>query len=666
MTQQPKHLYEFGRFRLNTSERRLERDGVRLPITDRAFDTLTALVTRHGTLVTKEALLAEVWSDAVVEENNLDKSISAVRQALGDNPSDPEYVETVRGHGYRFVARVRELIAEAPRARASEDQSPDGPAIRQEPTALAVPAPPAVAHSVSRGVAGTRRQSGPSVAVGLSVLLAALTIASAAYLWRTRASKYAEENVRSIAVLPFRPLNSTTRDESLELGMADTLITKLGAIHTAAVRPISAVRKYMSLDQDPVAAGHALGVEAVLDGSIQRAGERVRVTVRLLRVADGQSLWAGEFDERFGDIFQVQDAISNQVTRSLALRLSGNEQRQLASRDTARPGAYELYLKGRYLAGKREEEAVRASIESFHQAVTIDPDYALAYSSLAEAYSLLATFDAAGLAENTSRARSAALKAIALNANLAAAHTSLGFIRESFDWDIKEAEREYLRAIALKPNDASVHHRYGVLLTHVGRTDEAHSEFRHALELDPLSLIINADAGRPFYRSRDYQSAANQYRKVIDMEANFARAHALLAHCYTQMGRYDDAVDEARTATALSRKSGEGSVGPATGYQLAYIYAAAGRKDEGRQLVRDLEHSFDRATSDPYFHALAYAALGEKEQLFDLLEHLYDLHSPDLLGLPSDPAWDMMRRDPRFHDFLRRTGLEKGNGSMPR
>jgi DNA-binding winged helix-turn-helix (wHTH) protein/TolB-like protein/Tfp pilus assembly protein PilF len=638
MMLQRKYLYEFGRFRLNPSERRLERDGARIPLTNKTFDTLTFLVSRPGALVTKEELLAEVWPEAVVEDNSVDKSVSAIRQALGDKPSAPEYVETVRGHGYRFVASVRELVPEDAPTLPTRRGSDDGQThISQAPVD-----PPVVG--------GLRWRS---AAYMLSVLLAATVTAFAAYLWRTQATS-AGDGVRSIAVLPFRSLDSHARDESLELGMADTLITKLGIVHSAAVRPVSAVRRYMSLDQDPVTIGRALNVDAVLDGSIQRAGERIRVTARLLRVTDGQALWADEFDELFADIFQVQDAIADQVTRSLALRLSGIERQQLARLDTARPGAYELYLKGRYLLGKREEAAVRTSIESFQQAVTIDPDYALAYAALAEAYSLLATFDVAVLPEDASRARSAALRAIALNPSLAEAHTALGFLKESFEWDVKEAEREYLRAIALKPNDGSAHHRYGVLLTKAGRTEQAHAEFRRALELDPLSLIINADAGRPFYRSRDCEPAAKQYRKVIEMEAGFARAHALLAHCYTQMGRFNEAVDEARIADTLSGKSEAGALDAGDGYQVAYIYAVSGRTNEARRLVATLERSPARMTSQPYYHALAYAALGERDHCFDLLDRLYDLRSPDLLGLGGDPAWDVVSGDSRFQKFLHR------------
>jgi TolB-like protein len=297
--------------------------------------------------------------------------------------------------------------------------------------------------------------------------------------------------LKVIAVLPFKPLASEARDESLELGMADTLITKLGALRTVVVRPISAVRRYTSLELDPVAAGKELGVEAVLDGSIQHAGERVRVTVRLMRVADGASLWTGTFDEKLSDIFAVQDAISEQVTRSLALRLSGEEERQLAKRYTNYTEAYQLYLRGRFFWNRRTVEAVRKSVEYFEQAGALDPDYALAQSGLADAYWILSSFDPAGGVELLTQSRAAALKALALDDALAEAHTSLGMVKEFYELDFTAAEREYRRAIELNPNYASAHHRYGFFLNRMERIEEAHAEFRRALELDPFSLPIN-------------------------------------------------------------------------------------------------------------------------------------------------------------------------------
>ena len=635
MPKQDRQLYEFGPFHLDTSERLLLRGGARVPLTEKAFDTLLALVRRGGRLASKEELMAEVWPDAFVEENNLDKSISAIRQALGEKPSAPEYVETVRGRGYRFVASVSEVRGEDAGARQAAADAP----------------PPAKLRA--------RGMSFNSMFVTLVAGLLAVGLGVAIYFWLTGRAKRADEAAapKVIAVLPFKPLASEARDESLELGMADTLITKLGALRTVVVRPISAVRRYTSLEQDPVAAGRELGVEAVLDGTIQHAGERVRVTVRLLRVADGVSLWTGTFDEKLADIFTVQDAISGQVTRSLALSLSGEEERQLAKRYTNNTAAYQLYLRGRYFWNRRTEEAVRKSVESFEQAIALDPDYALAHSGLADAYWILSSFDPAGGIELLPRSRAAALKALSLDDTLAEAHTSLGIVKEFYELDFAAAEREYRRAIELNPNYASAHHRYGFFLNRMERIEEAHAELGRALELDPFSLPINVDAARPFFRSGDYERAVGQLRKAIKIDPNYPRAHNVLANWYAQMGRYDEAIAEAKKAAALSAPARQDGGSPRVSYQLVYIYAKAGRVREARQILDELERRANQRDDQLYFRALAYAALGDHERAFALIEKLYETRSLDLLGLKGDPAWDDLRKDQRFQDLLRRFGL---------
>jgi len=353
----------------------------------------------------------------------------------------------------------------------------------------------------------------------------------------------------------------------------------------------------------------------------------------------------------------LQDRIGGQGTRSLALRLSGEQERQLAKRYTNNPEAYQLYLRGRYFWNKRTEEAVRKSVEYFEQAIILDPKYALAYSGVADAYWILSSLDTAGGVELLPRSRAAALQALALDDTLAEAHTSLGMVEEVYELDFTAAEREYRRAIELNPSYASAHHRYGFFLHRMGRTEEAHAEFAQALELDPLSLPINVDAARPFFRSGDTERAIGQLRKAIEIDPDYPRAHNVLANWYAQMGRYDEAVAEAKKAAALSAPAPRGDASPPVSYQLAYIYAKAGRVSEARRMLDELERRADRRHDQLYFRALAYAALGDRDRAFALIENLYETRSLDLLGLKGDPAWDDLRGDPRFQDFLRRSGL---------
>jgi DNA-binding winged helix-turn-helix (wHTH) protein/TolB-like protein/Flp pilus assembly protein TadD len=642
MLKQDSDLYEFGPFRLISSERLLLREGVRVPLTEKAFDTLAALVQRAGRLVAKEDLIAQVWPDSFVEDNNLEKSISAVRQALGEKGSTFQYIETVRGHGYRFAAAVTAVTRAS--ALATDEHLPRSIRDAAQPPEEETPSPAAPAR------AGSARSLS-----WLLIAATALGVSLAADFWHADLPKRIEKTVgpRSVAVLPFTPLASGTRDEPLELGVADTLITKLGALNGVTVRPITAVRQYTSLERDPIAAGRALKVEAVLDGSIQRAGDRVRVTVRLTRVADGASLWSGTFDEKIADIFALQDSISAQVTRALALRLSGSQSQQLAKHDTNSEEAYYLYLNGRYFWNKRTEDATRRSIDYFQHAIALDAHYAHAYSGLADAYWILHFLsDAENTRDLPSLAKTAALKAIALDETLAEAHTSLGEINQTFDLDFAGAEREYRRAIALNPNYASAHQRYGFFLTMMGRTDEARAEFARALDIDPLSPVLNTEAGRPFFRLRDYDAAAAQFRKALELDPNFPRAHILLARCYTQMGRYDDAMSEARKGAALSDPSRQ-----PLSYQMAYIDAMAGRVREARVTLRDLEQSPIQRNDQLYHHALAYAALGDDERALALIQQLYETRSVDLLALKTDPSWDRLRNAPRFVELLQRFGI---------
>lgn len=336
---------------------------------------------------------------------------------------------------------------------------------------------------------------------------------------------------------------------------------------------------------------------------------------------------------------------------------SGEEERQLAKRYTNNPEAYQLYLRGRYFWNKRTEEAVRKSIEHFEQSIALDQDYALAYSGIADAYWILSSFDPAGGIALLPQSRTAALKALALDDTLAEAHTSLGMVKEFYELDFTAAEREYRRAIELNPNYVSAHHRYGFFLNRMERIEESHAEFRRALELDPLSLPINVDAARPFFRSGDTERAIGQLRKAIEIDPNYQRAHNVLANWYAQMGRYDEAVAEAKKAAALSGSAQPEDGSSQVSYQLVYIYAKAGRVREARQMLDELKRRGNRRHDQLYFQALAYAALGDRERAFELIEKLYETRSLDLLGLKGDPAWDDLRSDPRFQERLRRFGL---------
>jgi TolB-like protein len=458
--------------------------------------------------------------------------VFTLRRALGDDREANPYIETVPRRGYRFVATVtKRAETGAGRVRVSNDAG------RQEQVM-----PPAGVGARVESTSGTipRRRSLAFAALA-SVLAVALAAVIYSWLSSTRATGTATAR-HVIAVLPFKAVVPSQRDEALELGMADTLITKLGSIREITTRPIGAVRQYTSAEQDPIEAGRALRVATVLDGSIQRAGNRIRVTVRLLSVEDGGTMWAGQFDEPFTDIFGVQDTISDQVTRSLAVRLSTGEKRRLAKRYTDDIAAYELYLKGRFFWNKRTDEGMKNAIEYFGQAVAMAPDYALAYSGLADSHAMLSIVGSIAPHDAFPQASEAAEQALALDDTLAEAHTSLAFVKEAFDWDWAAAEREYRRALDLDPNYVSAHHRYGVFLCMMARCDEGLTQLEQARQLDPTSVIINMDAGLGYYMARRYDEAIDRLCNAVALEPTSARPHFYLADCFVQKSMLSEAI----------------------------------------------------------------------------------------------------------------------------
>jgi tetratricopeptide (TPR) repeat protein len=375
-------------------------------------------------------------------------------------------------------------------------------------------------------------------------------------------------------------------------------------------------------------------VEAVLEGSIQRSGERLRVTVRLLRVGDGVSLWAAEVNEKSRNIFAVQDSISQQVFRTL--KLGGEE--QLPKRFTENTEAYQAYLKGRYFWNKRTEESLKRSIEYFQKAIELDPNYVLAHAGLADSYSLLVWNTGPLNPGLISKARIAARKALELDPTLAEAHASLAFISCWYEWDWQGAETEYKRAIELNPNYATAHHWYGEFLVLMGRFDEGFGQLKLAQQIDPLSLIISSDIGKMHFLARQSDHAIEQLQKTIEMEPAFPVSHLFLAMAYRQKGMYDEAFRELEEE---GKVSGGRTIFPAV---LAYCYAVSGRKAEARALLEQLK---SRSATE-FEIALILTGLGEKDRAFEWLEKAYYKRDPFLLYLKVDPNLDSLRSDPRF------------------
>jgi TolB-like protein len=457
----------------------------------------------------------------------------------------------------------------------------------------------------------------------------------------------------SIAILPFKTLGAieTGDDEFLGLGLADALITTLSNLRQLLVRPTNAVTRFTDPAQDLLIAGNELGVDVVLDGRVQRSDERVRVTVQLVSVRDGAPLWAEKFDEKWTDIFTVQDSISEQVTRALMLQLSGAERRQLTKHETESTDAYQAYLHGRYYWNKFTEESFQRAIASFVEAIHIDPEYALAYAGLADLYNWLGVFGVLPPDDTWRRGRKMAARAVALDDSLAEAHAALGFALLCYDRDWAGGERELQRAIELNPNYATAHQWYCFHLSAEGRFAEAVREAQAALEIDPLSPFINQALGWTYYSARDYDLSIERHQKLFEIDPQFALGHFSCGRPYAQKGMHAEAIAEFKLSVELSGGS------PVMLAGLGHAYAVAGREKETRHVLARLNEMSRKRYVSSYHIALIYCGMGKLEEAFAWLEKTYAERDAWLIWLRVEPQLDPLRHDPRFADLLRRIGL---------
>ena len=466
------------------------------------------------------------------------------------------------------------------------------------------------------------------------------------------AAALASVTEKTIAVLPFKPLVPENRDQVLELGMADSLIAKLSNIREIIVRSLNSVRKYGSLEQDPLSAGRELEVNSVLEGNVQKSGDRIRVSARLINVADGSSLWSNTFDEKFTDVFAVQDAISQKVADALALRLSGEENKRVTRRYTDNVEAYQLYLTGRYHWNKLTPPEITKSIEFFKQAIDRDPTYALAYFGLAEAYRSSAPTSDVPPKDVLPQAKAAAAKALEIDESLAEPHVTLAFIYNWFDWDWAGSEREAKRAIELNPNLGLAHIAYAQLLSHLGRHEEAITEGVRARELDPLSLIINTLNGSNLYQARRYDEADASLRKTLEMDPNFWIAHLFLGKTYLSKKEYPEAIAEFTKAREISGGNSEAIS------MAGCVWAIAGDAAKARAVLNELKALANERYVPSTNLAALYCALGEKDEAIAWLDKAYEDRDIRLNRLKVEPKWDSIRSDPRFVAIVKRMGLQ--------
>lgn len=607
--------YTFGDYRLDVAESQLWRNGELVALTPKAYEVLVLLLEHPGHLISKEEFLQKVWAGSFVEENNLADNVSTLRKILGDDPKNPVFIETIPRRGYRFIGQVNPEEAATTKQRLFSKH-----------------------RALAAGLIGA-------------------TIITVGFLTYSLLQNRATVNppLRSIAVLPFKPLIVNSQDEYLEFGLADALITKLGNVKNVSVRPTSSMLQYGERALAPLQVGHEQRVDAVLVGQFQKLNEHIRLTVQLVRVSDGAVVWAQTFDDRLTNIFVVQDTMSTEIARALRVQLSGEERQRILKRDTASVKAYDYYLRGRYSFSKWTREGIEKAIEYYQLAAETDPNYAAPVAALSKCYHVLGMYyESPG--EMFPKAKYFAQKAVEMDSALGEAWSSLG-LAKSNEWDWIGAAAALRTSVEVNPTYAEGHEIYAHMLMFVGTMDDAIEEMKKARAIDPLSPSILGGLANFFYNARRYDEAIELYRNMLELYPSRPDVHTGLALAYAKNSQANEALAEINTAFNLS---GEEANGPAFQLDVAVVYALIGRTAEAQQIVHKIEKAANleakKGDTVRYFPTLGvarvYAALGEPDKAFEWLEKAYQEHTGALALIKVSPDYDALRNDSRHSKLL--------------
>ena len=650
MSNEIKPLRKFGKCRLDVKKKFLWCDDqpVQLPL--KAIELLCVLVESGGTVVTKDEIWQAVWQNSFVEETNLTHNIYLLRKTFKDL-GEPNLIETVPRRGYRFAGEVREngdgeiVIEHRTLSQTLIEEIPETPEIEDAETQRSSDKLESGQNHYLVALPPRRRAA---FAVFLLVML--LVGAFAVWHYQNTPAEIALSEIESIAVLPLQSFSENESDKTLSLGLTDALISKLGGLNRFVVRPLSAAQKYRAGETDALHFGEELKVNAVLEGSIQTAGGRLRVSARLLRVADGSQIWAGSFDESETDIFKIQDLLAAQVADSLTERLTPQEQRHLASRPTENLETYKLYLKGRYFWNQRTVEGYLKAIEFFEQAIRLDPKFALGYSGIADCYALLEQRDGLPPEEAFPKAEQAASKALELDETLAEAHASMALVKNLFSWEWRESERHYRRAIELNPNYAVAYSSFGMLLIPEKRFQEAEALISKAESLDPTSRSVAVHLGWNYYHQRQFDQAIEQSRKALELDNNLNTAYFILRAAYEQKGMYAEAVEA--ELNRLKARDGQ------TLESLKVAYRKSGIRGFWQKQIEVLRRKTTFGDEIPDYHIAArYALLNQSDEALREIEKGFAVRGSMWQMINVDPAFDSLRDDARFQALLRKINL---------
>jgi TolB-like protein/DNA-binding winged helix-turn-helix (wHTH) protein/Flp pilus assembly protein TadD len=621
----------FGVFELDLRAGELRKHGLRVRLQEQPFQVLAMLLENRGEVVTREELQKKLWpADTFVDfDHGLNKAINKIREALGDSAESPRFVQTVARRGYRFLAEVK-----------VDDAAPS----RSPETAVDSP------HA-----------SGPSDFAKRVPLLRAWKIFAFALLllgasfaaWKLHSWNRPSTIIRSLAVLPLESLSNDASQDFFADGMTDELISDLGQISELRVISRTSVMAYRHARKPLPQIARELRVDAVVEGTVLRSGDQVRITAQLIEASADKHLWSQSYEGELRDALALQNKVARAIADQIRISLNPQEQAALKAAKVVNPEAYVSYLKGRYFWNKRTGDSLKVALAYFNQAIEEDPKYARAYSGLADTYALLGDWQYAVMTpkEALPKAKAAAIKALELDSALGEAHNSLAFCLDGFDWNFESAGKEFLRAIELNPGYATAHHWYAWHLALLRRYDEAIAEMKKAENLDPLSLVINADLAELLVLAHSYDESILQSRKTIEMDPNFGLAHNHLAQAYLKKQMNDEAVAELQKAVQLSGGS------PTCIANLARAYVASGKKSDAEKLLSDLKKRSSPSHSFASEIAVIYVALGDKDQAITWLKKGYEERFNP--GVLLRPGFDPLRSDPRFEDLVSRVGLPR-------
>jgi TolB-like protein/DNA-binding winged helix-turn-helix (wHTH) protein/Flp pilus assembly protein TadD len=621
MTIAPTGRIRFGQFEVDRDACSLSSGGARIKLQQQPFDLLIALLEQPGRLVSRDELRERMWpSDTFVDfDHSLNIAVNKLRAALNDSAEQPRFIETVPRRGYRFVGTLE-----------------------VEPTQRSeIPAPPIdVAGSRSRLI---RAIWAAVAAVGVAAALSAV--------WMARRTAPAAPAYRSIAVLSLDNLSPDPNEAYLADGITDELTTDLAKISSLRVISRGSVLQFRDKRPPSPQIGGLLDVQAIVEGSVTRSGDRVRVTAQLIDAAADRHLWAESYERSVNDLLGLQREVAAAIADRIQAKLTVSERATLDSNVHVNTDAYLAYIKGRAFWNQRTRPALERGVAAFEEAIRAEPAYARAYAGLADCYTALGYGSYLPPNVAFTKAEEAASRAIALDAGLADPHASLGYAKFYYDWDFAGANMEFQRALALDPKSVTALDWHSVYLTAMGRFDEGRTEIRRARDLDPLSAATNTDVGFVDYYSGRYADASKQLRATIEMSPAFPLAHLWLGRTYQEQHEYRNALDEYMAAARVL-----GSW-PVTMAAIGHLNAVSGRRDDARRVLKDLEELSHREYVTPYGVALVHAGLGDSAEAFDWLDKAVADRSNWLMWLKLDPRFASLHGQPRFNALVRRVGL---------